>query len=221
MKRILIFTALLFPFLVCGQTGTQIFSISNVNITVDNLFIDLPTNYWGTAGHSLGNPIPVSIGNQSYTIKTGRFTGWDNEPGDYDVIEISKNGQQLVLFKDGEGIVKYNNSMYMPPNYAFANRFVSYAENDYFISVPLSATSKALIFMGKPYGTDLPRLIIFVLTETDAKLVFCKRMYVESITKTVNDFSMVVQSNLTSVGDGVPELHTIWLQNQDLWFKNN
>ncbi len=109
----------------------------------------------------------------------------------------------------------------MLPEYSMANMFASYADNDYFISVPLSSTSKALIFMGMTYGSSLPRLMIFVMTERDVKLVYCKTMDVHSMVKTPSSFSMITQSNVTGFDDGTPVLHTIWLKNGALWFKNN
>lgn len=222
MKKLLIFTALLLPILAYGQTEMQIFNISNGTISTNSQFITMPEDLWETKRYSLGNPVSVTVGNQSYTIKTGRFSGWDTAPGDYDVIEISKNGTQLLLFKDGDGILKYNNSRFMPPEYSMANKFVSYADNDYFISVPLSSTSKALIFMGMTYSSSLPRLMIFVMTESDVKLVYCKIMDVHSMVKTPTSFSMTTQSNMTGFDDGIPVLHTIWLKKSgDFWFKNN
>lgn len=219
MNKLFLLLGFCFPLFACGQTAQPIFSISNGLISTNSQFVDsFELNYWNAYSVGpLGTPIQVGVGSQSYTIKTG-FLINSNQDGDFEAIEVSRNGQQVFLLKNGDGIVKFDNSKFMPPNYFFSNRFVSFAANDYFIEVPLSADSKALIFMGIPYGTDLPRLIIFVLTPSDVTLVYYQDMDVESMVKTSSSFSMVVQSNLLSDDGGTPITHSIFLQNGVLKF---
>lgn len=221
MRRLL-FLILISPMCCVAQTGTPIFSVNNGLISTNNQFVDTLDPNLTSLNYSLNNPVQIQVGNAVYAIKTGRFSGWSDESGDYDIIEFSRDGQQKLLFREGEGILKYRNSKYTYPSSSFGNyRFSSYATNDYFIEVVLNPSSKALIFLGPSYGTDLPRLMIFVLTETDVKLVYYKKVDIHSITVASNSFSMMVNSNLVGDQNETPILHTIWLNEEKLYFKNN
>lgn len=122
----------------------------------------------------------------------------------------------ILTFKDGNGIVKLNDPLNL-----YAYRFNNYSNNHHFIEVKLSDSSKVIIFLGQHYGTDLAELIIFVATDSDIKLVYCKAMEINSIVKTADSFSMTIQSNIIEDGVGVPRLQTIWSQYGFLWFKYN
>lgn len=96
-----------------------------------------------------------------------------------------------------------------------------HSDNNYFIKVPLSDNAMALIFVGWPYDSTPSQLLIFVLTPTDVRMVYNKNMKINSITQMANNFSMIIQSNILDGGEGTPGLHTLWLKDGVLWFKNN
>ncbi len=89
------------------------------------------------------------------------------------------------------------------------------------MSPELVMNSKALIFLGQHYGTDLPRLIIFIVTDSDVKLVYNKKMKITSINSSAGNFSLSLVSNIVEAGDGVEETHTIFLRDGVLFFRNN
>ena len=76
-----------------------------------------------------------------------------------------------------------------------AKDFKKYTDNEYFIPVKLSHKAMALVFLGWPYGGDMPYLTIIVATENDVNIVFNKRMGLNSIT-TYPLFKMKVQTVL-------------------------
>ena len=199
-----------------AQTGTQIYSINNGVVSNIEQFIEKQQISIDSLEYSLNNPILVSTYTSTYTIKTGRFSGWENEPGDFDVIEISKNGQQKFIYKSCDGIAKFNNSKNL-----YTSSFNRYSSNGYFIEVPMTTDSKALIFLGQHYGTDLARLIIFILTDSDVKLVYNKKMAITDINSTNGNFSMSLVSNIVEEGDGTESKHTIYQQNGVLYFGDN
>lgn len=86
--------------------------------------------------------------------------------------------------------------------------------------VRISATTNIIIFLGQHSGTDLSKLIIFAVTRDEIKLVYNQKAQINSITKTSDNISMIVQSNIPEEND-VPITHTIWSANGVLKFKDN
>lgn len=84
----------------------------------------------------------------------------------------------------------------------------------------LSASTKILIFLGQHYGTDLSKLIIFVVTPDEIKLVYNQKTAIVSIIKNNSQFAMVVQSNIPDEEEKAI-LHVIEMEKGILKFKNN
>ncbi len=224
MKKICLFLISLVSIHVSAQTA--LFSI-NTNGLISNTqarFIDPQDPSVNTLSYSLGSAVSVTAGGSAWTIKTGRYKGWENEPGDFDVIEISKGGTRKLLYKSYLGIMKIIDA----PNQWYASQMAPYSRNGYFIETSLSSTSKALFFLGQNYGSDLSQLIIIVMTGNDVKVVFNRPMAIENINNTANNFSLTLESEIVEVvdSDGTPTnekspTHTIYQQGQILYFRNN
>ena len=222
MKKYLIII-LIVPILSFSQSGgTAILSINNGTININSSYLDsqyddpdvLSLPYTGI------DPIPVTVGNTSYVVKTAKFTGlgWDGEPGYY-VIEISINNQIKFVHKQNAGLTYLNDGGY-------GSRLNQYADsgNNSFIKVPLSNEATALIFLGWPYANDPCQLLILVLTATDVKVVYNMPMNINSITQSGFNFSMITQSNVLEWSpnggyQGTPITHTIYQQNGVLFLK--
>lgn len=187
-------------------------------------FIDPQDPHVNTLSYRLGTPISVTAGGTTWTIKTGRYVGWENDPGDFDVIEVSKGGTNTLLYKSYLGIMKIIDA----PDQWYASEMAPYSRNGYFIETSLSSTSKALIFLGQNYGSDLSQLIIIVLTEMEAELVFNKPMAITRINNATDNFSLTLESKIVEVvdSDGTPTnekspVHTIYQQGSILYFRDN
>jgi hypothetical protein len=217
MNRIILTFLSILPLTLLAQTGgTPIYFIDSGAIVTDSQFIDQTHHSVNSLPYTLNNPKPVSVGGATYTISTGRFSGWADEPGDFDVIQISHNGQQRLLYRADDGITRIDNNKNL-----YASQFRQFSPNGYFIEIPINEGSKALIFLGQHYGTDLPRLIIFVLTGTDVKLVHNKRLAIGSINAAPGSFSMALESEIAEHGYGVSPTHTIFQKNGILHFNNS
>lgn len=127
----------------------------------------------------------LKVGDTQYMIKVGRFKGWENEPGDFDVIQFYDTNKNILTFKNCDCIAKLND-----PNNLYTYNFHKYSPNGYFIEQNLSQNKTLIIFLGYHYGTDSPDLIMFVATETDIKLIFCRKMYIRELIKNDNSISI-------------------------------
>ena len=163
-----------------------------------------------------------NVGKAEYTLKIGNRWPIHDSPGDYDIIQFYKDGEEKLYFEDGEWLVKYTDSQ--NPN-SHVSDFAAYAANPYFINIPLSETAAALVFMGPSYPTNPSRMVIFVLTENDIKMVLNQELEAEGITATAKSFKMQVASKRAKLVNDSPEkwteaeLHNIWLENGILKLK--
>ncbi len=199
------------------QSEVQIYTNNDGIISVKEQFIDAQNPSVESLSYTLQNPLSTIVSTSTYTLKTGRFEGWEDEPGDFNVIEISKNGQQKLIYKDDYGITKIINKK--KEGYFYATSLSPYSSNGYFIEVSMTPTSKALLFLGQDYGTDLSRLIIFIITDSDVKLVHNKPMEIRSIDTSAGNFSLSLKSTIEEIS-GLEDMHTIFLKDGVLFFRN-
>lgn len=211
-----------------SQTATNIFTIdNNGKVITKSQFINPPyDNSINNYGFSLSNPpVQVQVGAMTYTIKTGNFE-ISNE-NDYDVIEISKDGKRICLYREEDGILKLKEgSSYQYPEAYMANySFGKYANNNYCIEVPLSSTSKALLFFGPSYGSSVAKTLIFVLTELDARLVFNKILDPYEMENITSNFEMKLIADIPECdldGNEIPTpSYTIWKEGGVLKYKKD
>lgn len=221
MKKILSFLFFALPLTALAQT--RIFALSNGVIGgVRMEYLDTKNSREVTEPYKLnGIQLSASVAGTSWTIRTGRYNGWENEPGQFDVIEFSNNGVRRLLYGTYGGVVKIND-----PENLYTYPLSKYSNNGYFIEVPLTPNSKAIMFLGQHYGTDLSRLSIFVVTPNNVKLVFNRQMAIREITNTARDFRMKLQTDIVDEYDSngnptgqKPPMSTIYRQNGVLYFE--
>lgn len=218
MNKIVLIVMILFTInnSLFSQENTSIFTYNEVGeIVTNSRFISLADNNLTSLHFSTNNIATTSINETTYTVETGRFSNWENEPGDFDIIQFYKNNQLALTYKDADGIVRLNNA-----SNPYANSLNRYSSNGYFIEVDLSDTTKIIVFVGQHYGTDLSKIIIFAVTRNEVKLVYNQKVQVNLMKKTDNTIFMIVQSNIPDEQDE-PITHTIWSKEGMLKFKNN
>lgn len=198
MKKVLFLIVLITSLSVCrAQVNREedIFDIESTGfIHKNSLMID---DFDIAAGINLnnlqytpGSPFHFSVGSASYTLKTCVFDDWgDNPSKGFNVIHIYREGRlELVLKQADMWTYVYGGGSSID--------FREYTDNEYFIPIKLTNSATALVFLGWPYGGDMPYLTIVVATETDVNIVFNKRMGLSAITATSPYFKMKVQTVL-------------------------
>lgn len=168
----------------------------------------------------------VQVGSTWYIIQVGEYTS-ELCGGDFNLIDIYSKDMDSKLFKVDYGILKMDEtSCRWYPEKFMANYSLSdLSENGYFIELPLSETSKALIFIGRCYRTDLDRMLVFVLTEKDAEIVFNLPMPIEAFKHANGDTNILVTTQFKEWGDTVSYgnyiMHSIYTQDGVLMFNEN
>lgn len=195
MKNMLFLVALLINLSsVCkAQVGTEdIFYIESTGAIVKNYSM-IDEFYKGVdisrLQYTPSYPFQFSVGSTTYTLKTCIFKDWDdNSSNGFNVISIYKDGRREFELKQPDiWTYTYGGGSSID--------FKKYTDNEYFIPVKLSHKAMALVFLGWPYGGDMPYLTIIVATENDVNIVFNKRMGLNSITA-YPFFKMKVQTIL-------------------------
>lgn len=214
MKKfiVLIVSVIISINLFAQSKGQPIYSISNNEICSNNLFITNPTESISTLDYTPMYHNKIKVGDSVYILRMSRFKGWENDPGDFDVIVFYNKGTKALTFKNEYGIVRLDN-----PRNLYTSRLKQFSSNNYFFERELTPDSKAIIFLGQHYGTDLPDLIIFIATPNQIKLVYCKKMGLKSFGSDPDSFSLLIQSNINEEG-APPITHTIREENGVLWF---
>lgn len=205
-----------------AQNGTPIFTIPNASIgitskpsMIDSFYSDPEMQ---TLSYTPKNPVKLDFGVKSYYVRTSCFISpEENDNYGFNVISIYSDNTKIFELKQPE----LWTFVYSGPT---TMDFSQYTNNRYFIPVYLTDDSVALIFVGMPSGGEMPYLTIIVLYHDKVELVFNKRMGINSITRSINSFSMEIQSNLVEYDTDkqpydTPITHQIYLQNGLLYFK--
>lgn len=116
-------------------------------------------------------------------MKLSNYEGAENDGGFYRIIDIEYENRNILNLKQSDGWDKLKAPVRQ------------YAANDYFLAIPLTPTSTALIFIGYPYNSQPELLTIVVLNKDKATLVFNKEIMVNKIEydKTNSSFVMNLQ----------------------------
>ena len=218
------YCSLIFSLTVQAQTATPVFKIGvngliATNSSMIESFYDMPQIK--TRSYVLNNPVNVSVGTQSYDVKTGCLEQWDDFGGSFNVITIYLGSQKIFELRQ-------------PDNWRYTfgiprkESYQQYTDNQYFLPITLSEQTVALVFIGWPYGGDMPYLTIIALTNNDVKLVFNKHMGINAITQSDNSYSMELQANIVEYGENgrpfdtpnnVPDIHYLEVKNGLLYFR--
>jgi hypothetical protein len=185
-----------------GQTGVAIYSISEDTIVQKNEFIDAfyidnsttitPYEYISSISEVL---MSDSCG---WSMTLHKFNGYENEPGMCNRIELLKKGTTYLSLQSSNGF---------EPISSYVN-----TETGNFTLATLDANNYALIFTEYIYANDPSMVSIILIHKGQAKLVYNKRMVINSITKQTGSFNMELQSNIIEENNqaGSPDLHTLW-----------
>lgn len=211
----------------CYAHGETIFSIEGETITPIEEFLNrydsdsaASTEY----NYNIKMSAHTAVDNTLYNIGFGiHYLCKEGDDPGYHVVEIKRGDDVVFVLRDLE-IIPYNYDLGQ-----YGKDFRNFATSEMFIEVPLPQDAKALVFIGWPFSTDLPHLMIVVLTKNDAKLVYSKNMIIKDIVKEMGVFLMQLQSNYQymeykdgmEIGLSPATTHTMWLEDGVLKFRDN
>jgi len=190
-----------------GQTGEEIF---DANFNVKNKFIDtffIEQNVVLTP-YVLQKELalPSSVG--GFSLNVYKFNGYEDEPG-YNVIDLLKNGVTVLELKSSNGFETISSNVT--------------SETGFYSFAVLNTNTFALIFNGYIFESSPSMVSIVIIHNGEAKLVYNKPMFINSIQYTPN-FSMELQANTVEYLDinkpiNQAELHTVWWDGSTLRYK--
>lgn len=107
----------------------------------------------------------VSVQGDSYGVKCHSYEGWENDMGEYYVIEIYHKGKRILKLRNDIGW-DYFRKGYIPASLPAAGKL--------FFTIPLDSSSVALMFNGARDANDPILKTIVVLKDGMAGLVYNK-----------------------------------------------
>lgn len=120
----------------------------------------------------------------SYIVKAFRFKDWENDPGDYHVVEIYKDENKIYEMLSIDGW-----------NY-FPKQLTNETINRCCYPVNINDDTVALVFDGVSYPYEYGLVGIVILNSNLAKLVFNKRFKIRELKKTDEEVKFVMQENI-------------------------
>lgn len=204
-----------------AQGSENIFTINNDTIITNSDFIDpFFSKKTASVKYYLNENDPnVLVGKVEYNVKVGSYT---YSPGNFDVLEISKNGVRQCLYCEDAGILKSDYKCLRSSMEEGGEDLGHSERSDYYMEFSLSPTTKGLLFFCNSYGTDVGRTLIFILTQKEAKLVFNKKMKVVNLGQSVSNFilwSTYMEFNVDGTIWEQPNVYSIWDEGDILKFK--
>jgi len=208
MKRILALIFLMMLYWEYAQNESPIFSINDGMLNSNRRYIE--TNDSANIGYTLRSVGQVEVGNVVYTIRTAKFSGWDDEPG-FNVVEISNGNQTVFQHKQIDALIAFDEDLY-------GQTLRRFSDNDQFITGRLSDETAIVLFVGWTYANTPSQLLIIALTPEDVKTVYNKPANIISMTNEDYAFSMTIQTSVPESDRRVPT-HVIENRNGTLWIK--
>jgi len=215
MRKLVLFLGIsLFHIFIYGQTGEAIYSLSGNDINVANKFVDA---FFIEKGNAVvltpyvlkqTETVIASSSYGSFSLKRYKFNGYEHEPG-YNVIELLKDGVSILELKSSNGFEPIS----------------SYVKSEvgFYSLITLASNTYALIFNEYIYESSPYMVSIVLIRNGQAKLVYNKRMYINSISKQSGSFSMQLQANTVEYIGNNPinqaELHTVWWDGSTLRYQ--
>lgn len=182
MKKLFLYT-LISIFCIEITAQSNVYNSANFDI-VDKSFIDSFYNEkWEGIEpfvHKKDTTVYSNNKQEQYNISLYKFKGWENEPGDFNVIKISSKLQSNYIQTDGNGW-----------SFFYTN------EEEYHIYGPIYTIEMDngctfILFTGITIDVDLPILTVYALKDGKVTLVFNKQTFINSITTKngVTDFTL-------------------------------
>lgn len=107
---------------------------------------------------------------EKYTVNCLRYKGWDEESGDYNVIEI-KSGNTTLLSANYDDGFEY----FFCENSNIANNHKA------FYQIDMGKGYTALVFTGVAMSSEPPYVTVVVLKDNTATLAYNNRYYLEDV----------------------------------------
>lgn len=107
---------------------------------------------------------------ENYTVNCLRYKGWDEESGDYNVIEIKSGNTTLLSANYDDGFVYF-----FCENKNLANSHKS------FYQIDMGMGYTALVFTGVAMSSEPPYVTVVVLKDNTATLAYNNRYYLEDV----------------------------------------
>ncbi len=197
---------------VYAQTETAIYSIIGAStINVNSSFVE--SFYSETTATELPSYSRVNLTGMNATygdfnLKLHKFIGYQDEPGFANVIHICRGETVLVTLKSSNG-------------FAALSSYVSGITGN-FLFKKLADDTYALVFTEWIYASQPPMVSVVLIYKNNAKLIFNKKMFINSIILT--PFEMELQSNTVeyinnSTSVNTADIHRIWWKDNVLKYK--
>ena len=106
----------------------------------------------------------------TYTINSLRYKGWDEESGDYNVIEVKSGSKTLLSLNYDDGF-----------EYFFCENQNLAIPHKSFYQIDMGMGYTALIFTGVAMTSEPPFVTVVVLKDNTATLAYNNRYYLEDV----------------------------------------
>ena len=139
----------------------------------------------GLTPYTLKNSETVTTADgTTYTVNNLRYKGWDEESGDYNVIEIKSGSTTLLSLNYDDGFVYF-----FCENQNLANSHKS------FYQIDMGMGYTALVFTGVAMSGEPPYVTVVVLKDNTATLAYNNRYYLEDILQNGNATTLKMRMN--------------------------
>lgn len=215
MNRIILFFMICFCYIQI-QAQEQVFSYSsNGTIIAKPKYVETFENedYPNTTPYDLkvSENISTNSGNR-YTIKALKYKNWDNDPGDFTVIQIIKDGNIIYTIKKDDGW-----------DYV-SKQLESYTTHKSCFVEKLNSNTIALLFTGITIMSQPPYITMILLKDKKATLVLNKPSYIEKLQQSDGKTILTLCANTVEWReDGTPFndaiINTLTIKDGMIYFK--
>lgn len=155
----------------------------------------------------------TSLTGWEYGVKLSKYNGWENEPEDFDVIEIEAGGNQILCLSNDNGWDYF----YTTDNY------IKDADNP-IKAINLSTDCIAVVLTGITIMSQPPLITIIILKNEESKLVYNRPAEITAIKVQNGETIFDLQLNTVEYdGNGnpynAPELATLTFKNGMIYYE--
>lgn len=214
-KRVI--TSFVIAFGILNHAQGQIVYSTTQPEKVDTSFIKSFENdeqRTGLTPYTLKLSKDVFVKNTTYTIRMLKYKGWEDECGDFTVIEIAHNHLKALSLKYDDGW-----------DYFYTSKDYKKDVSNPFEIIPLSENSTALVFTGVTITSEPPYITIVILGNNALpKLVYNVPSFIKDIKvengKTVFTLQMnTVEYDRNNIPYNTPIIRTLTFGNGEITFK--
>ena len=214
MKRITLFIGLVLSCAVYSQTGTPIYTFSDIDvISPKSSFVEpfyVHNNGVGTTPYTLKKTYSLTGMNAAYgqfSVRISKYKGYEDEPGIGNVIQLYRDNTCILTLSGSNGFTSLSS-------------YVNGVTGD-FLFKKLTDDLYILVFTEWIYASQPPMISMVLIYKNQAKLMFNKEMIINSIKLT--PFEMELQANTVEYVNNLPTdeaiLCRIWWNGYDLRFE--